>query len=214
MWKEHNKQMAIEWQVPDSRQLLAIHQFNLDHWVVEGPAELSIEAAGGVVDALAGGATIWYKPDIFSGDLLVQLEIMPIPPPGKNNLNFIFNATEADGSDILNSSARRTGHYPEYHKFPNYIFTFVGPKPDEGHTRMRRNPGFELMSENINLRAELGREYNIAIAVRRGHIQAAIDGVLIHDVTDPTPLESGRIGLRTWQTKLLWKKLYVGALSI
>jgi len=205
--------MTNVWQAPPSRPLLHITRFHPELWVVEGPAELSIDDGGGlVVDALAGGATVWYKPDIFTGDILLQLKLMPIPPVGKNNLNFIFHATEAGGGDILNSSAKRTGHYPEYHQFPNYIFTFVGPKPGEGHTRMRKNPGFELMAEDMNCHAELGREYKIDIAVRQGHIQAAIDGVLIHDVTDTAPLAGGRIALRTWQTKLVWKELYVGAL--
>ncbi|HHT27969.1 MAG TPA: DUF1961 family protein [Firmicutes bacterium] len=193
-----------------SERSLQLDAFRVEDWVPEGPAVLSIGNDGRlVIDSLEGGSTIWYKPQTFTGDINITWETMAVEPMGKNNLNFIFHAVNADDSDVLTNTTERTGHYPEYHRFPNYIVTFVGPAPDEGYTRLRRNPGFELVSDNTGIRAELGKRYEINIGCRSGRITVNINGKTVHDYVDPKPLTAGRLGIRTWQTKLEVYKLKV-----
>jgi hypothetical protein len=189
---------------------VSMNPFKLDDWVLEGPATLSIGNQDSlVIDSLSGGATLWYQPQPFAGDISITWRVMAVEPLGKNNLNFIFHAINADGSDVLTNTTERTGAYAEYHRFPNYIVTFVGPAPNAGYTRLRRNPGFELVSDNGNIMAELGKLYVINMNCKSGRIIVSINGQTVHDYVDPMPLTHGRIGIRTWETKLVSYQLEV-----
>lgn len=191
-------------------QLLCIDSFDPDEWACEGPATLSREPGGAlIVRSPVGGATIWFKPRTFEGDLRFEWTARAVEFEGMNNLNFIFHARERDGRPVLDTSADRTGAYPEYHTFPNYIFTFVGPSAHEGHSRIRRNPGFEILSEDLGEKARFDQEYRFTLVARRGRLQVSINDRTVHDVVDPEPLPGGSFGIRTWKTNLRVDRLCV-----
>jgi len=98
---------------------------------------------------------------------------------------------------------------------PNYIATFVGGGGDDdtpGRTRLRRNPGFRLLSEEFETESAPDRDYEIVFAVRSGRVRYYIDGRLLHDWTDPAPLPGGLFALRTWKTALVYSEIELVAL--
>jgi hypothetical protein len=141
------------------------------------------------------GATLWLKRE-FPANLIIEFAGECVAPSAGNNLNLFFCAASGDGRPL--DSVPRTGEYAEYHQFPNYIFTLTA-----GHTRIRRDPGFELLSE-LMLGAVADHRYLVQIGKVGGRIAALIDGRLIHEVNDPTPLGAGWVGLRTWNSKVVY----------
>jgi hypothetical protein len=97
-----------------------------------------------------------------------------------------------------------SGLYSEYHRLPNYIWTLTST-----HTRLRRNPGFELLSEDRSTVTEPDRTYRLALTVERGRIRCYLDGRLIHDATDPDAHRRGKLAFRTYQTRLWWDNLRI-----
>src|SRR5690606_32720163 len=96
--------------------------------------------------------------------------------------------------------------YKEYHQLPLYIITFTGAlegRPQNpGWSRLRKDPGFNLLSEDMETKARTGETYNISVLVQKGRIRYYINGRLIHDYTDPEPYTSGWFAWRTWHTNL------------
>ena len=138
------------------------------------------------------GATGWIQRD-FPADLVIEFDAVTLPPDHCNNLNLFFCAHSADGRPL--SATTRSGVYADYHGWPNYIFTFV-----TGHSRLRRDPGFDCISEDKTRNSQFGVPYRIVVAKQDGRIRASINGEKIHDVTDPAPHGAGWVGLRTWNT--------------
>ncbi len=163
------------------------------------------EAQGGALEFADGrahidccqkrGATLWVRRQ-FPSDLIVEYAGTCYPPSTGRNFNCFFAARYADGRAI--DAVPRSGAYQEYHEFDNYIFTLT-----QGHTRVRRDPGFVEMSE-LMVGAVDEHRYLVQIVKRGGRIQAVVDGRLFHDATDPDPHGAGWVGLRTWQTKMVY----------
>jgi hypothetical protein len=189
-------------------QWLARESFDRDdwvsRWVFEGSSEVSVRDgklwARRTVPGQNNTATIWFRPEL-PRNVMVRLRAQPVGQPEANaaNLNLFLHARKLDGSPLRFG---RSGDYKEYQEFPNYIVTFTGGYR-KGWSRARRDPGFNLLSENP-IRTEVGREYAIAVTLLDGRLRYYIDGKRIHDVTDPEPLPGGRFGLRTWTTLGWW----------
>src|SRR5690606_26472411 len=94
--------------------------------------------------------------------------------------------------------------YKLYHIFPNYIVTFV----DEW-TRLRRNPGFNLLSEKP-VYSTIDTDYEITFIANKGVLRYYINGEKVHDVNTDEPLLGGKIGLRTWNTFAYWYDVEIG----
>ncbi|MFA5687565.1 MAG: DUF6250 domain-containing protein [Kiritimatiellales bacterium] len=185
-----------------------------NRWAVEGDSVVT--AADGQIKVekkfpeQVNTATIWLKQKI-PADFVIELtaEVFETEAPNAANLNLIFSAHEADDSPV---QFTRSGDYPEYHKFPNYIFTLVGGiRP--GHSRVRRNPGFNLLSDRQDIRSEPGRVYRIKVVCNAGRIQAFVDDIYLHDVIDPQPLPGGRLALRTWNSTVAWRDIKIRPLN-
>jgi hypothetical protein len=167
----------------------------------EPSGEYLIEKEGGTVeftgeeleiDCTDGdGLTVWNQQE-FPESIVLHYAATIHPPSEGNNLNCFFAAS---GGEEPLAESERSGAYNEYHELPNYIFTLT-----YRHTRMRRDPGFEQLSD-LGLGAQQERRYEITVLKRDGHLQAAINGRLMHDVTDPDPHGSGWVALRSWNTK-------------
>ena len=184
-------------------------------WTVEGHATAA--ASDGTLrvvttpapDGATPGATLWWHEEL-PADVLIEFLAGADLPATDNaaNLNLILHAREADGSPYRPG---RSGRYDEYHGLPNYIFTLTGGF-QEGWARLRRNPGFGLVSENRGIRSEPGRNYHVRLAVTGGRLRCWLDGRLIHDARDDRPLPGGRLALRTWRSRVWWSAVRIYAL--
>jgi len=109
-------------------------------WRFDGRGRAWVEDGRLQMDADGFESTAWFTEEI-AGNLVIQYQAHILDPVGKDNINLFFMATAPDGGDVLDVPF--TGSYPEYHTLPNYIWTVTA-----SHTRLRRNPGFEILSED------------------------------------------------------------------
>ncbi len=168
-----------------------------DDWLIESQGGTHHFADGQLhVDCVdQRGWTMWPRRE-FPADLIIEYAGTCYPPSTGRNFNCFFCADYGDGRAM--DAVERSGWYKEYHQFPNYIFTLT-----HNHTRMRRDPGFEEISE-LMLGSIDEHRYVVRIAKQGGRLLASVDDTLIHDVTDPTPHGAGWCGLRTWNTKITY----------
>jgi len=172
-------------------------------WVLEGNARAHVAKGRLFVDSFGSdtAATVWYKAE-FEADLAVEFAGVTVPPHGACNFNLFLHATELDGSDVL--GRQRSGAYAEYHEINNYIFTLT-----RGWSRFRRDPGFNLLSEDLTVQGKPDVAYHVVIVQQGERFRAFVNDQLVHDVTDPQPHTHGRIALRTWNTSLAYNTFRV-----
>jgi len=157
------------------------------------------------------GATLWYDNDGFPANFFVQYTAKADGDYEGNMLNFnqFSHASEKDGSEL---QYVRNGDYEEYHfdqknapAINGYIATFV-----HKHSRLRKEPCFELLAEDMKTEAMADVEYNIVYTVVDGRIRYYINDRKIHDVTVDDPHAGGKFGIRTWTTKATWDNFKFG----
>lgn len=171
-------------------------------WRIERQESGSVEFTddGLHVDCIdEGGLTVW-TPREFPEDLLVEYTATVHEPDERTtsrNLNCFLCA--ADEEEPL-AEHPRSGSYNDYHGFPNYVFTLT-----RTHSRLRRDPGFERVSE-LMLGAQPDTEYTVRVRKRDGRIVASVDGRVLHDWTDDDPHGSGWIGMRTYNTDVTYDR--------
>ena len=170
-------------------------------WKSEGRGSIWTEEGRLQMDATGVEMTAWC-PFEMAGDLLITFQAFIMDPPDANNINFFFMATGADGADI--SKMDLSGAYKEYHDLPNYIMTFTS-----GYTRLRRNPGFNLVSENQQVKALSRIQYELAVLLQGDQIRCFINDIPVHSFRDESRHRKGRVGFRTWHTRLWWDNLKV-----
>ena len=176
-----------------------------NRWRFDGRGRQWIEDGRLQMSADGFECTAWFTEEL-EGDVAILYEARILDPAGDRNINLIFQALAADGGDVLRVPF--TGAYNEYHKLPNYILTFTST-----HSRLRRNPGFEMVAEDKSLLPEAGRTYQFTVTVRRRHVRCYIDGRLVHSYDDPAPHTRGRLAFRTFRTRLWWDNLKVHRLN-
>lgn len=144
------------------------------------------------------GVTVWTQKE-FPADLLVEYEAICHEPnePTSRNLNCFFCASDDQNPLPTNS---RSGGYNDYHDWPNYIFTLTNT-----HSRLRRDPGFEQVSE-LMMGVQPDERYRVTLLKRGGRIRACVNGRIIHDWTDAEPHGSGWVGLRTYDTDVTYDR--------
>lgn len=186
-------------------QVKLLHQEDFDgvvnRWRFDGRGRVWVEDGRLQMDATGVESTAWFTEDM-EGDLLIAYEAHILDPVDAKNINLFFLATAPDGGDIL--KLYFTGSYPEYHKVPNYIWTVTG-----SHTRLRRDPGFELLSEDRKTLPEPYKTYQLGLTIQDGLIRCYIDHRLIHSHKDANPHKRGKLGFRTFHTRLWWDNLRV-----
>ena len=179
-----------------------------ERWFVEGHGDFSIR--DGRLHAATPQATIWWRQPL-PPDVSITLTAGVDLPAENNaaNLNLFFHARERDGSRYRFG---RSAEYEEYHQIPNYIVTLTGGFQD-GWSRLRRDPGFALLSEDRSIRSDPGRTYRIRAMIAGGRIRYWLDGTLVHDVRDPHPLSGGSFALRTWRSRVWWSDIRFAAMK-
>ncbi len=177
---------------------------DLRNWSVEGSGT-AVAQDGTLVWDCSGTreGTAWFRTRV-EGPTRVTYQVQVIE--GRNNINFF-------GYAAVDLASPRTGAYGEYHVFPNYLITYL-VENERWRVRFRKNPGFALLSESRVDGPGPDRwrtmEYLFA---RDGTIRLWVDGVLVHEARDGAPLRlNGNHGLRTWRTKLRYRKFRVYAL--
>jgi len=153
----------------------------------------------------------------FTGDILVRFEAQSTDERSHRNFNFFMHAALPGGGDLYATRDTRTGDYPEYHTFDNYLFTYL-PAEDgtpRARFRLRRNPGFRLMHEAHAHTCVNFRWYTFQYLLQVGEVRTYVDDdPRAHfGWNDPAPLAGGLIGFRTFQSRLAIRALRVYAIS-
>lgn len=180
-------------------------------WVLEA-TKADVEIKDGKLHILdyGVGTTLWHKKE-FPANIFIRYKTRTEGGMADNKLNFnhISHATETDGSILkIGKESKRTGAYTQYHQFPNYIATLTYK-----HSRIRKNSGFELLSDSKEA-AALDSIYEVVCLVYNGRIRYYLNGAKVHDVKDPKKaLPGGKFGLRTWNTKAWWDDIEIGVLE-
>ena len=190
----------------------------LADWWEEGLGHFRWEDGHLIVDAREGGYSAFFKRPL-PADLLVQFTVRTLPPNQQNNINLISHCRpQSPGQWPI----VELGRYPGYRVMPNYIVTFVGAYEREdwgreltaGRTRLRRDPGFDLIQETHRENV-FGRPYEITFTALDGRIRYSIDGELIHDWQDPDPIPGpGYFALRTYCTVLDYSRILFARLLL
>lgn len=184
---------------------------NLDNWVVESTGSVEVlnnELIWDCHQAGKGYGTIWCK-RFFQEPTIIEYDVVTIS--GRDNINFIFYATK-EPEGLLETTSERTGEYGEYHKFPNYIITYLTNYQPQWRIRFRKNPGFNLLSETYYDRStKQGQKQHITYVFENdGSMSLYSDGNLLHTYKDvEAPFRSGYHGLRTFRSTLRYSNFRV-----
>ncbi|MBU0609502.1 MAG: YesU family protein [Armatimonadetes bacterium] len=183
---------------------------DLANWVVEGNSQVEVRDGRLCIETPARGyATVWYRRP-FTGDQLIRFRARLLPPKQASNINFFFCAGLPDGADFF--APHRTGAYAEYHQVINYTMTFTGEREGQanapGYMRLRKNPGFHLVGENLDFKAEIETDYDVAIAKVGSLIRVFLNGqpsLRFDDVDEAGARQNVRGGYAGFRT--FWSRL-------
>lgn len=193
-----------------------------DDWWVEGGEKVWVEDGHLRIQAdppQKNGAgyvcTVWNKMPI-SGDVQVDFDAHVLSSTLEaNNINFFLFYTHPEGKTLHETRAERAdGGYKHYHNLNGYIFTFLNAgrqiEGDErARIRMRRCPGFELLTETYDYHCREGVTYHVTIVRKGGKLTFAVDGKVYLEKDDPEPWREGLFGLRTFHTDLWWDNVTI-----
>jgi hypothetical protein len=213
---------------PPSDHVLFQESFaaGLDHWWVEGGRKVWIEDERLHVDAdpptgePGQVCTVWCRQE-FAGDLRLEADCHVLTSRADaNNINFFLLYADPTGQPLWETrETRADGAYAKYHNLTGYIFTFLNDAKNEGgpdaegatraRFRIRRCPGFKLLSETFAGHCRRGTTYRVVITRIGPTLTIAVNDKVCLEARDEAPLERGLIGLRTFQTYLWWDNLRV-----
>ncbi len=185
--------------------------------VENGRLRINANPPGGKSDP--GHACTAFLRQSFAGDLKVSFEAhVTTATTGLNNINFFLLYTDPAGKPLEDSrESRADGAYKKYHELNGYIFTYVnerGRTDEKARFRIRRCPGFELLSEAYTYEAKKEKTYHVEITRRGADLIISVDGNEILTATDTKgPWPEGLIGLRTFCTDLWWDNIAVTRLK-
>lgn len=192
-------------------------------WWVEGAQSVSVENGRLLVkadpkDQNGPGhvATVWLNKE-FSGNIQIDFDAHVVSSSSDvNNINFFLYFTHPGNETLYGTrNLRPNGSYRRYFDLNGYIFTFLrdDPKKDVARFRLRRCPGFELMTEKFAYHNRQGETYHITITKRGKELTFAVDGkVYLHAMDNKYNWSKGYIGFRTYQTDLWFDNLQVNQL--
>lgn len=185
---------------------------DMQNWRVETNG--SVTATGGELIWNCRGkhkaGTLWCT-RLFEGPTIVEYDVVPVE--GANNINFIFYG-QSD-ADLLETSARRTGAYGEYHTFQNYIITFLTDN-SRWRVRFRKNPGFHLMSEIFtDAPVDQGKWTHMMYCFEKdGSMSMYVNNILLHSHKDAESVyRKGYHGFRTWNSVLRYSGFKVYSIA-
>lgn len=198
----------------------------MENWWVEGGQKVWVEDSrlhvkANLAERRQPGevCTVWYRHEL-PGDIRVEFDAHVIESvSGVNNINCFLSYSDPSGAPLYETRASRAdASYAKYHDLTGYIFTFLKGEPAENgmeraRFRMRRCPGFELLTETFDYHCRAGVTYRVAITRKGPELTLAVDGTTYLRATDPDPIGGGLFGLRTYQTYLWWDNITVTSLE-
>lgn len=200
-----------------------------DHWWVEGGEKTWIENKELHVKAdppqkgIGGWATVWLKKTLPSNIRIeVDCEVLH-SNSDSNNINFFISYLDPSGKSLEESKDQRpNSEYELYHELNGYIITFLNDKgaseknadgTTKARIRMRRCPGFQLLTEKYDYHAQRNVNYHFNMVKRGGHLLLNVDGKDWLETKDASPFEGGYFGFRTFRTYLRYKNLKIYEIS-
>jgi hypothetical protein len=197
----------------------------MDQWWGEGAEKIWVEnqtlhvKADPEKDEGRRFATVWLKQSLPS-NIRIEVDSKVLHSyPDSNNFNFFISYNDPSGKPLYETREQRANaEYKLYHPLNGYIVTFLKdptcPEKNEdgslkARIRFRRCPGFELLTEKFDDRAEQQVNYHFDITKLNGKLVLKVDGKQLHKVVDPNPFEGGYFGFRTWRTYLTYKNLKI-----
>ncbi len=195
-------------------------------WWVEGGEQVFVEdghlrvIANPMADhKLKKVCTVWNK-QVFSGNLKVEFDAHVLNSRiDANNINFFFLYSDPAGVSLFDTQQfRQSAAYKLYHNLNGYIFTFLNDfrneqKGDQARMRMRRCPGFKLITEIYGYHCQKNTTYHVTITKIGSQLTFAVDDKIYLKTTDNQVWDKGLIGLRTFQTDLWWDNIKVTQLK-
>jgi len=157
------------------------------HWCEDGKLYMDCVTNG---RERVGGMTLWLLPEL-KGDIYISYETMVLEPENWNNLNFFLMGRTLDGR--LASEADFNGDYGQYHKEAK---TYIGTLTYRW-SRMRKDPGFHVISEDFGTTGEVNQKYFFEITKRGSILEWRINGKLVHHAEDDAPYQSGQFAIRS-----------------
>ena len=215
-----------------SRQWIIDEDFSqgMDDWWVEGGEEVRVEDGRLVIRAdnptttRTKACTVWCKTP-HPGEFVLELDAHVLASSIQaNNINLFLAFSDPSGTPLYQTREDRSaGEYGKYHQLSGNIITFLNdpkgeapPNADgtpKARVRIRRCPGFELLSQEYSGRCQIGETYHIKVTRSGGWIVFEVNGKEMHRAEDRTPLEAGLLGLRTFRTELWFDNIKLRAID-
>lgn len=194
-------------------------------WWCEGSSEFGVkngqlwqnanpEAGASIINSV-----IWID-KIFEGDIRFEADVQVISAKGNvNDVVIFFMFSDPNGKSIDETRSERVSARQNLYTdtMNGYVFFFWGKDgvTTPANIRFRDCPGGHLLLETNAYEIETGKTYRLAIEKVGSILRLFVDGQKCaeHDAgTDDRshPIhDSGLIGLKTWQTELLWDNIQV-----
>ncbi len=164
--------------------------------------------------------TAWCR-EWFPGNIKVTFDAHVIQSGiDANNINFFLCYSDPSGKPLNETRAdRREADYASYHQLNGYIFTYLNDFHGEAETyadgsrkariRIRRCPGFNLLSEKYDYHCRQDITYGIEVIKKDNRLTIDVDGAASLNARDAHPLSGGYMGFRTFRTYLKWSNVTV-----
>ncbi len=184
---------------------------DLNNWVIETPAEISLQNNTLTLNMLNAWGTLWYNKR-FVGPTLMEYEARIEAGESNINAHFYGSIRRNGREELFLIDPPRTGQTADYNDFQNYRIHNVaqqsqGNRPpdhiENWRIRLRNNPGNQLLASETFTKPVTGTDYQkmTYIFTVDGTVSVYIDGVrrLFHPERD-TYLREGHHAIRTWKT--------------
>lgn len=178
-------------------------------WVEDGRLQVWADKPG---QPGGGVATVWCR-EPLPADFELEVDAHVVASSIEaNNINLFLCYSDPSGRPLEETrEARKTADYNLYHGLNGYIVTFLNEK-GQARIRLRRNPGFTLMTEQRVGECRAGVTYRLKVRKQGGELVFSVDGRELGRFTDPGPWNDGLFGLRTFRTNLWWDNVRVRSL--
>ncbi|WP_291206778.1 DUF6250 domain-containing protein [Dyadobacter sp.] len=147
----------------------------------------------------AGGVTVWFKPRL-EGNIRIEYDWTVLVDSGRNDrlsdLNQFWMATDPLNANLFT----RSGKFESYDSLSLYYVGFGGNSNTTTRFRKYLGDGAKpLLKEYLDAGHLLkaNHTYHIVIAVIDGRTTFSVDGEVLFDYLDPSPLRSGWFGFRS-----------------
>jgi rhamnogalacturonan endolyase len=174
------------------------------HWFVEkqkADSEIVITKNGKLLMDTYGGVTIWYKKEL-SGNIRISYKRKVIIAGGKNDrlsdLNQFWMATDPQGKMFT-----RHGGFAEYDSLDMYYVGMGGNYNKTTRFRKYNNGDKKIIAEfsdSLHL-LQANAVYFIAITIKDGLVQFAVDGTVYFTWKDEHPFIHGYFGIRSTRSR-------------